>query len=924
VSAFVGRATELETLAESAAHAENAPSAAFVLGDPGSGKSRLLAEAAGRLQISTQLRVVGYEPERRVPLSAAAGLLRVLGEVPGIGERLNALVFESEETSMLEPVRVFETAHRAVSRLEPVLLLVDDVQWVDELSLGLCHYLIRGAEARGHELVVLAAARPSARAASFSSSLAQLLPAERLTTLELGPLAADDALELVKAVAPRLDHAAARRLAEKGAGSPFWLEALARTEGAEVDAVQLVTARLAGAGNDAAALLALLAVAARPLALTDVERLEDWSAERVDHAASELVNRGIALRSPGGIRLAHDLIREAALRDVPGDHRHELHRRIAQWLESVGGDDLQRLREALEHRHHAGLPALEIASRLARFPQRTLLGTEGLALLGGIADEGDPLDPDVITLHEHVAALATALAEYEEALSRWSLVAERAATPVRRAAAALAASRAAYELGRVEEARAALAQSEQLAGTDEILRLEQRTQEAAILLWMELRTSQGRAVADEAVATATHLASGPEEIAALDERARRAFVDALRLGYEGAVIDGDASRLLHLAELREVAARGLDVASYLTESLALGLALRQNERVYEAISRYRHVWEEAHRRVLPRVLVDSGYWLARALALTGELAEAELIVREASELAGRAGEVPRARHRISKVACGIALERGRPLDALRQLEATEEPNEHQRIMLHGDIALWRGRLDGPAGAETVRERIEKGEACADAIGCARCAAELQLCAAESLARIGEYGSARSAIARWEKLGVRPEILDEILQQHATALAQEDATSRADALEAALATAESSVYRLSALWIRLDLGRTLAAAASPRAVPELEQLADAALDRGALTVVELAEQALRGLGIRTWRRGAAAASLTEREQEIVRLIAAGASNPEIAQQLFLSRKTIERHVSNVLKKVGARNRAELAARVFELEVEGAPR
>ena len=90
------------------------------------------------------------------------------------------------------------------------------------------------------------------------------------------------------------------------------------------------------------------------------------------------------------------------------------------------------------------------------------------------------------------------------------------------------------------------------------------------------------------------------------------------------------------------------------------------------------------------------------------------------------------------------------------------------------------------------------------------------------------------------------------------------------------------------------------------------------------MLELAEQALRALGVRTWHRGAAAEGLTEREQEIVRLIAAGASNPEIAQQLFLSRKTVERHVSNVLKKVGARNRTELAAMVADIQVEGAHR
>ena len=127
--------------------------------------------------------------------------------------------------------------------------------------------------------------------------------------------------------------------------------------------------------------------------------------------------------------------------------------------------------------------------------------------------------------------------------------------------------------------------------------------------------------------------------------------------------------------------------------------------------------------------------------------------------------------------------------------------------------------------------------------------------------------------------------------------------------------------IESIWARTSKARVQAAEGDQAgAETTLWDAATVADEAGAATERAHVDQLLRQLGIRTWRRGARRrasgdlSGLSEREREIANLIAGGASNPDIAGTLFLSRKTVERHVSSILGKLEVKNRAQLAAKM----------
>src|SRR2546430_9642334 len=93
----------------------------------------------------------------------------------------------------------------------------------------------------------------------------------------------------------------------------------------------------------------------------------------MDRPAFAPAVRGFAIEPGGTIRLSHALVRAAALDEIPPERRVDVHRRLGEWLELTAGSDLRRLREALGHKHAAGLPCLDLAVRLLPPPHPALL-----------------------------------------------------------------------------------------------------------------------------------------------------------------------------------------------------------------------------------------------------------------------------------------------------------------------------------------------------------------------------------------------------------------------------------------------------------------------------------------------------------------------------------------------------------------------
>ena len=921
---FFGRTEELGGLRSACARArrQRRVTAVVVEGHPGVGKSRLLAEALRHSPLSSQVAMAAYEPERGVPFALGQELVRTLAASSARArECLAPFLAPSPGGGVLGGAGLFEATHRTLSLSEPLLLAVDDLQWADERSTALLHYLVRGAEAEGEGLAVILAGRSSRALRTMVVGLERLL-GDRLVRIPVGPLDHEAAVALAHAVNPSLDRPTAESVAARSQGSPFWCELLAGAGGTDADVVRVVAGRLAALGVDAVAALAAVTVLARPVQPGELAGILGWSEARLREAVGELADNGLVAPEGAGVRVAHDLVRAAVERRIPPADLRSAHRLVAAWLADEAGNDVTQLLTACAHRRAAGLDHQALTGRILRSPLRRSVGLSGLRTLAGLVDELSPEAPQEVELQRQLAVLADELGQHRLALQRWPRVAERLTERAETVRAWLAAADAAQQLQRTAEARAHLQRARRTADDDPVLSIELDAADATILRWSEHQLDASRRLTTAALERARGIAAAGDTPTWPGARFWHAYMRALVLACVDAMQRNAPEEILPLAdEITQVAGR-LDLHASVQGSLRKGSALMLLGRLTEAEERLESAYAAARRSYLADLALDTGAWLLWTRQLMGRLAEAEDVALECDALAARVGEHSRQATIVGLRRHILSISRGDRSAALAALQtlAAEEGDRHHRIEVHLAIATWLARLEGRAGAEQVRAALTAGRADADAAGCARCRTEFLFGGVDALARTGAVEGAARWLADAEQARGTGALQDWLQIRARGSLAVARDSSAAATLEEVVTAADRLGMGLEAIWARLDLGRLPAVASDGRAVTALQQARALAEEAGAVTEQRLAEQALRQLGVRTWRRGSpdrssdALVGLSRREREIAALVAGGASNLDIAQALFLSRKTVERHVSAMFLKLQVKNRAQLAARV----------
>ncbi|MFL5796712.1 MAG: AAA family ATPase [Actinomycetota bacterium] len=918
-SSMLGRDEERERVAGFLSHPR--PAMLLIEGAAGIGKTTLWRHGVDAAT-GTGFRVLAFRPgeaERSLTLAGLAGLFPdpllddVLARIPEArAQALDAALLRSG------PV-VGDADHRTVglgvlsvitllAEQTPVLIALDDLQWLDDPTLRVLEFALRRIESA--EVAVLAARRTE-RVSSAAAPLESAFTDAGRDRIWLGPMSTG---ALGRLVHDRLGHPLPRpvlaRLHQDAGGNPFVALELARAALARGrlpgpgehfpltgGVASLLGERIAACGPETREALLAISALAHPTTALLAGVVGDEASER---ALEELVAAELVRVDGIEVRCSHPLIASAAhSRTLPAGRRR-MHARLATVVDDLEG-----------RARHLALAA--------DGPDESVAGTldeaASLARRRGASDAAAELGELAVSLTPPADLGRRARRELALARHRFSAgsvpgardAASRAVDllppgPGRVDALLLLGRLEAQAMGEVVSGGRRLQQALEEAGDDRAAMV--RAHVGAGVWADELRDASGEMEAEHARAALDLLAGHEEEDPTSASAALTMLAEAkFRMG-----LGLDVELLERALELEPKTAEVRDRAS---TDAAIGLGIAgmhaESERALQAFL------DEAVRR---------GDWGAQPVMYRG--------LAWAAWCTGRIAEALRQIERSMEIASEIGLDEGitqaMGAEILAATGRTEQAREWgERAVRRGkDEGFWWWELRGHAANLFIELTGGDVATCADALstvlehvstlghrepGWDRIEGD----AVEALLALGRGDEAEEVTARMEAAAIRGRHpWTRVVSARCRGLLEEAQGRAEEALacfDRALAADEVGEMAFERARTLLAKGRTLRRTNHRRAARDALEESRGIFDScGAPPWAAKAGAELAAVSGRTSKP----TELTTTERRVADLAAAGRTNREIAAELFLSTRTVESHLSAAYRKVGVRSRTELAA------------